>query len=95
MTCPKGYETFSATAVLADGNEEKDSVDFAVLADEAFGVNIPSESEISVDLEEIGFKGNVFVKDLLSGENLGEFKGKFSKKLKCHRSGLYRISPSK
>lgn len=92
---PEGYETFSATAVLTDGNEEKGSVDFAVLTDEAFGVDIPNESEISVDLEELGFKGNVVVKDLWSGKNLGKFKGKFSRKLKCHRSGLYRISPLK
>lgn len=92
---PEGYDTFTCTATLADNNEERGSVDFAVLTDEAFGVDIPKESEISVDLRELGFKGNVAVKDLWSGEKLGKFKGKFSKKLKCHEAGLYRLSPVK
>lgn len=92
---PDGYTTFSATAKLVDGREEKGSVDFAVLTDEAFGVEIPAESEVSVDLKELGFGGKVKVKDLWTGEELGEFEGRFSRTLKCHAAGLYRISPVK
>ena len=42
-------------------------------------------SEISIDLTQLGFKKRVKVRDL------GKFKGSFSRKIKRHGAGLYRI----
>lgn len=90
---PDGYTTFTSTACLADGREEKGSVDFAVLTDEAFGVDVPAESQISVNLKELGFEGKVKIRDLWTGQDLGIFQDSFSRTLPCHSAGLYKITP--
>jgi len=48
--------------------------------------------EIEVNLTDLGLGGACFVTDMWSDQSLGEFSGLFSRKLKPHSSGLYRIS---
>ena len=92
---PKGYDTFTATGKLVDDCEEKGSVEFFVLTDKAFNSEVPEEIEISVDLNDLGFKGMVKVRDLWECKDIGNFQGTFSRILKSHASGLYRLSPVK
>jgi hypothetical protein len=59
------------------------------------GQNSPANAElgkISVGWEQLGVKGTCKVKDLWTNKSLGEFKGEFSRELKPHSAGLYRIS---
>ena len=64
-----------------------------MLTDEAFGAEAKDESEVSVDFADIGLGKRARVRDLWAGQDLGTFDGSFSKVLKCHASGLYRITP--
>ena len=90
---PEGYETFSATVGLADGCQDRGKAEFFVLTDSALNKEIPEELELSVNLADLGFKGPVKIRDIWEGKDLGSFKGKFSRKLRSHASGLYRLSP--
>ena len=54
-----------------------------------------SQSDVGIDLDVIGIKGKVRVRDLWSRKNLGVFDGNFSQKIAQHGAGLYRISPLK
>lgn len=91
---PEGYETFEAKGRLMDGCEDHGgSVEFLVLTDKAFQTSIPPESEVSVSFDDLGVKGPARVRDLWEGKDLGVFENSFSRVLKCHASGLYRISP--
>lgn len=46
---------------------------------------------ITVKFDQIGLTGTHKVKDLWTGKKIGKFSGEFSKSLKPHCSGLYRI----
>jgi hypothetical protein len=91
---PEGYDTITARGVLADDCENRGgTVEFLVLTDEAFGAEAKDEAEVSVDFADIGIGKRARVRDLWAGQDLGTFDGSFSKVLKCHAAGLYRITP--
>ena len=52
-----------------------------------------SEGEVSVNFSDIGIGKRARVRDLWANKDLGTFDDSFSQVLKCHASGLYRISP--
>lgn len=88
---PEGYDSFLATAVVT---QEKGSVVFGVLTDKG-GIDFPENADVKVDLEAIGIKGKVKVKDLWSHKDLGTFEKTFSSKIAQHGAGLYRLTPNK
>lgn len=50
-----------------------------------------STAEITVDFEQLGLTGTHTVKDLWTGERLGKFTDEFTRTIKRHGAGLYRI----
>ena len=91
---PEGYDTFTARGVLADGCENRGgTVEFVVMADEAFGAEAKDEAEVSVNFADLGIGKRARVRDLWAGTDLGTFDGSFSRVLKCHAAGLYRVTP--
>ena len=91
---PEGYDTFTARGVLADGCENRGgTVEFVVMADEAFGAEAKDEAEVSVNFADLGIGKRARVRDLWAGADLGTFDGSFSRVLKCHAAGLYRVTP--
>ena len=91
---PEGYDTFTARGVLVDGCENRGgTVEFVVMADEAFGAEAKDEAEVTVNFSDLGIGKRARVRDLWAGADLGTFEGSFSRVLKCHDAGVYRISP--
>jgi hypothetical protein len=91
---PEGYDTLTARGVLADGTDRQGgTIEFLVLTDEAFDVEVKDTAEVSVDFAELGIGKKAKVRDLWEGKDLGTFEGSFSSTLKCHAAGVYRISP--
>jgi len=86
---PEGYDTFTATGVVT---QDKGSVVFGVLVSKG-AIDLPEAANVKVNLQAIGIKGKVKVRDLWSHKNLGTFKGSFSRELSQHSAGLYRITP--
>ncbi len=58
-------------------------------------MEFPDVSPVKVDFKTIGIRGKAKVVDLWSHTELGVFKKKFSRELRQHGAGLYRISPVK
>ncbi len=91
---PEGYNTVTARGVLADDAENRGgTVEFLVLTDEAFGAEAKEEGEVTVNFSDLGIGKRARVRDLWAQKDLGTFDDSFSKVLKCHAAGLYRISP--
>ena len=91
---PEGYDTLTAKGVLADGTDRQGgTIEFLVLTDEAFDVEVKDEAEVSVDFAELGIGKRARVRDLGAGQDLGEFSGSFSRVLTCHAAGIYRVTP--
>ena len=91
---PEGYDTLTAKGVLADGADRQGgTIEFLVLTDEAFDVEVKDEAEVAVDFAELGVGKRARVRDLWEGKDLGEFSGSFSRVLKCHSAGIYRVTP--
>jgi len=88
---PEGYESFTAKGVVL---KDKGSVVFGVLVDKGV-MKFADASDVKVDFETIGIKGNANVRDLWSHKDLGVVKKEFSREIKMHGAGLYRISPVK
>jgi hypothetical protein len=88
---PEGYESFTAKGVV---QKDKGSVVFGVLVDKGV-MKFADASDVKVDFETIGIKGNAKVRDLWSHKDLGVSKKVFSREIKMHGAGLYRISPVK
>ncbi len=88
---PEGYDTFTATGVVTN---ERGSVVFGAMADKGVLV-LAEQTSVSVDLNALGFKGKVKVRDLWSQKDIGTFEKKFSQKIALHGAGLYRLSPVK
>ena len=63
------------------------------LTDETFDVEVKDTAEVSVDFSELGIDKKAKVRDLWEGKDLGTFEGSFSRVLKCHDAGIYRITP--
>jgi hypothetical protein len=88
---PEGYDTFTSKGVVL---KETGSVVFGVLVDKGM-MEFPDASDVKVDFKTIGIKGKARVVDLWSHRDLGLFDKEFSRELKQHGAGLYRISPVK
>lgn len=88
---PKGYDSFSVTGYVT---RENGSVVFGVLSDKVAS-DFPDKANVSVDFKAIDLKGKVKVRDLWSHQDLGTFKGNFSRELSQHGAGLYRLTPLK
>lgn len=56
-----------------------------------FNISDTSPLEIKVNLEDLGLKGRVKIKDMWSGEIIGEFEGLFERTVSAHGSKLYAI----
>lgn len=89
---PEGYESLTGLAGLDDGGVNQpgstSSVRFAVTA-------LASEltaARIDIDLAELGFSGQVLVRDLWSRADVGMFEGHFPAELGVHAAGLYFIA---
>src|SRR5208282_3610208 len=54
-----------------------------------------TESAIPVKLPELGFGGEVRVRDLWRNEDLGWVANEFAPIIHAHGAGLYRVSPGK
>ncbi|MDE6338682.1 MAG: NPCBM/NEW2 domain-containing protein, partial [Muribaculaceae bacterium] len=99
---PEEAVRFTAIAGIDDqGISEgaKSSIEFMVFDHDAtLDEQEIAPSEIALDLTEIGIPENTVcrITDLWTGEDLGSFSNKeFSRKLKPHTSGLFKISRSK
>lgn len=91
---PAGYSTLTGLAGIDDGGANQpnstSSVRFAVTALDGQ----PGATTIEVDLADLGFAGDVMVRDLWARGDLGLFQGVFSSELAPHASGLYLIRPA-
>ncbi|QDU56620.1 family 43 glycosylhydrolase [Aeoliella mucimassa] len=86
---PEGYDTFSTTGVVTN----KGSVVFGVLVVKS-GQSVADVSSVSVELQHLGFTGNVQVRDLWKRESVGVCANTFAAELPQHGAGLYRLSPT-
>lgn len=91
---PEGYDTFHAKGVLTAGSIGRGSVEFAVLTEDA-KINMPDHSIVSVPLADLGFSGEVRVRDLWKKLDLGTFTTTFAQNIPLHGAGLYRINRAK
>jgi len=53
--------------------------------------DLPEEAEITVRSGQLGISGSFRVTDLWTGKKLGKFNGSFTRVIKRHGAGLYRI----
>jgi len=56
--------------------------------------NVSDDEEpmsVGVDIADLGIIGTCTIEEMWTGDNLGEFNGSFSRDLKPHASGLYKI----
>ncbi len=88
---PEGYDTFSTTGVMTMTG----SVQFAVQVTLDDVGDMPPINTVTVNFADIGLSGDIEVKDLWSHQSLGVFNGMFSRQLRQHESGLYRLSSQK
>jgi hypothetical protein len=51
----------------------------------------PDTASISVKFEQIGLTGTHTIRNLWTGENLGNFTDSFTRTINRHGAGLYRI----
>jgi len=97
-TLPEGYTKFSAKVGLDNESVEQPegaSIQFFVFTENPAG-EMPADSvTISVKAEQLGFKGDMTVKNLWTGRNLGVFKNEFAPFVRRHGAGFYRISAQK
>jgi hypothetical protein len=92
---PSGYKRFKGTAGLDDACVVQNTgatVEFMVFTQDPSGPLPADSAKISVTFSQLGLEGEYAVKDLWTGEDLGIFRNEFSRVLRRHASGLYRIS---
>ena len=89
---PDGYTTLTGLAGLDDGGVNQPGSTSSV----RFGVTAlaggPGTETINVNLADLGFSGQVNIRDLWSKNDLGTFENTFSADLAAHASGLYLIT---
>jgi len=84
-----GKQLFRENDLIAWAAEDPDTGDkFLALFNISDSVG---KAEIGVKFEQIGLTGSHSVKDLWTGENLGEFNGSFKAQINSHGAGLFRI----
>jgi len=89
---PEGYDTFQARGMLSRNRPPGGSVEFVVLTEDA-RIQTPAKSRVAISLAELGFTGEVTVRDLWKRRDLGTFSEEFGADISQHGAGFYRISP--
>ncbi|MBN1413575.1 MAG: NPCBM/NEW2 domain-containing protein [Bacteroidales bacterium] len=92
---PQGYKKFKATAGLDNAcvvQHTGATVEFMAFTQDPAGPVPDDSATITVQLQQLGLDGECIIKDLWTGENLGIFSHTFSRAIRRHASGLYRIS---
>ncbi len=92
---PPGYKRFIATAGLDNACVVQNTgatVEFMVFTKDPAGPLPPDAAKVTVKWEQLGLEGGYAVRDLWTGKDLGVFRDEFSRELRRHASGLYRIS---
>jgi alpha-galactosidase len=92
---PAGYRHFSATAGLDNACVVQNTgatVEFMVFTQDPAGPVPADSAKITVKFSQLGLQGDYIVKDLWTGKTLGTFRNEFSRIIRRHASGLYRIS---
>jgi hypothetical protein len=64
---------------------------FLVFTEDPAGAEPADSAEISVSFDQLGLAGTHTVKDLWTGEKLGNYTDSFSAKIRRHGAGLFRI----
>jgi hypothetical protein len=89
---PEGFTTLTGLAGLDDGGVDQDgsssSVRFAVTA----LAGEPGAEIVDVDLSELGFDGEVRIRDLWAQSDVGTAQGIISTALGAHASGLFLLT---
>jgi alpha-galactosidase len=92
---PPGYTRFKAFAALDDaGVAHKDgaTVRFRVLASDTA---ITTSATVRVPLADLGFSGEVRVRDLWTRTNLAPVSGEISAEVPTHGARLFRVGPAR
>jgi len=92
---PEGYSQFSAIVGLDReclGHPDGATVQFMVFTQDPSGEKPADSIKIPITLSELGFEGEVIVRDLWNHRDLGNFTNVFAPEIKNHGAGLYRIS---
>lgn len=55
---------------------------------------VPDHNRVSVSLSDLGITGSCKARDLWKGEDLGVFTNDFSRDIRIHGAGLYRLTPN-
>jgi hypothetical protein len=95
-TLPADYHRFTARVGLEQEGAELDHggrIRFYVFTQDPMSGSEEPSVPISVSLADLGFKGEVKVRDLWAHADLGESKDTFTPAIPWHGAGLYRISP--
>lgn len=91
---PEGSTTLTGLAGLDDGGANQSGATSSV----RFAVTALSGEQgletIAVNLADLGFDGDVTVRDLWGRDDVGMFQGAFSTQLGAHASALYLIQPA-
>jgi len=93
---PAGFTRFQARGGLDAGGVSQGrgaTVHFLVFTQDPR--HLVKNEAVTVDLEVLGFRGAVNVRDLWAQKDLGEVRGQFAPVLPVHGAGLYRVSPVK
>jgi len=51
----------------------------------------PDSVQVTVSLRDLGLTGKIKITDLWSGEHIGNFKGDFTRWIRRHGCGFYRL----
>jgi len=95
---PEGYSRFKTKAgidkdaLMQLGQfGSKASARFIIFVEDPSGPVPTDNAAISIKFDQLGLTGTHSVKDLWSGEKLGQFTGGFTRTINRHGAGLYRI----
>jgi hypothetical protein len=92
---PEGYTRFSSFCGFDDevlNAPNGVTIEFMVFTNEP-RLNTTSQA-VPVDLQALGFEGNVVVRDMWNKQDLGVFsKTEFAPVIRYHGAGLFRLSP--
>lgn len=95
---PQGYNRFTAKAGLDKACIESGdgaTVKFMVYTQNPAGPEPPESAQIAVQFDQLGLTGNIAIRDLWAGENIGVYTDEFAPTIVKHGSGLYRLSAQK
>ena len=91
---PTGYTRFKATAALDDGgtSQPKGATAHALVFTQS-PQTANQNAKVPVQLLQLGFTGNVQIRDLWQKKDLGAFQSEFAPEIAPHGGSLYRVSP--